>query len=284
MVTVGGKTKTRLSAAVLFGASLFASGTSAFAADLSMKDTPLEGSKFEWSAYAQGVSDYIFRGLSQNRRQPTAQGGVDLSYGILYAGTFVSGVNFTDPFGAPSTKVHVETDFYAGIKPKWRDLTFDFGVITYNYPNNTFSHAAGSFDPFYYEVKAGVSTTILKDVAVGATVYYSPDSQFEVGPATTVEGTVSKPIYKYAGVDFAASGTVGGVFYDKSTIYANTKFSTPQDDYVYFNAGITATYNAFSVDLRYWDSNADAGVSPCTTGVSVFQCGGAFAVTGKVAF
>jgi uncharacterized protein (TIGR02001 family) len=41
---------------------------------------------FEWSVNAAGTSDYVFRGISQSDEKPAASAGLDVSWGILYAG------------------------------------------------------------------------------------------------------------------------------------------------------------------------------------------------------
>lgn len=271
MLTVGGRMKSRLSAVLFGGASLMALATSGLAADLSMKDTPAGGDKLEWSAYVQGVSDYIFRGLSQNRRDPAVQGGVDVSYGMFYVGTFVSQINFE----SQSINAHVETDIYGGIKPKWGAVTFDFGVIGYLYPRNN-----GAFEQDYFEVKAGASTTVLKDVSIGGTFYYSPNSQNDVGATYVIEGTVSKPIYKYGPFDFTASATIGGFFFAD-----DIRNGVQNTDYLYGNIGITTTFkDNFSVDFRWWDTNLDEGKPESPCGTTTFQCGSAFVVTAKASF
>jgi uncharacterized protein (TIGR02001 family) len=245
-----------------------------FAADLSLKDEPVAdiipfgGTKVDVTGYVQGTSDYIIRGLSQTERGPAAQGGADLTYGMWYLGTFLSNVDWDYP------GTHLETDVYGGIRPKWGAVTFDFGVIGYLYPGNN-----GPFEQSYYELKAGASTTVLKDVTVGGTFYYSPNSSGEVGATYVIEGTASKPIYKYGPLDFAVSGTVGAFIYDKDF----GPDGTPLNDYVYYNVGLTTTYKEkISLDLRFWDTTLDKTDAPCAT--STFQCGSTFVATAKVAF
>ena len=46
------------------------------------------------TGYVQATNDYIFRGISQNRRDVTLQGGFDATYKMFYVGTFTSGVDF----------------------------------------------------------------------------------------------------------------------------------------------------------------------------------------------
>ena len=88
-------------------------------------------------------------------------------------------------------------------------------MITYNYLGTNLR--PGFYDPFYYEAKAGASITVLKDLALSGTIFYSPNYFAETGPALTLEGTASKPIAKIGGVDVAASGTVGYTTYSDAT-------------------------------------------------------------------
>jgi len=275
-----------LKARLLAGAALLVVAGPALAADLSgggsMKDAPAAPAADAWTitGYIQGTNDYIFRGISQNRRDPALQGGADVSYGLFYAGTFASNVDFGGPY-TESNVAHAsaEVDVYAGIKPKLGEVSFDFGVITYNYINNgTHPKPYPTYDPAYQELKAGASVTVLTDLALGGTVYYSPEYFGNTGSAVTVEGTASKPITKIQEVDLAASGTVGHTFYENATANGGI----PNYDYTYGNLGVTATYKAFSVDLRWWDSDLSSKTG-CDS-FSVFQCGSAFAGTVKFSF
>ena len=95
---------------------------------------PAEERKFTWSFNIDGTSDYIFRGISQTDNDPAIQGGLDASYGILYAGWWASQLDFE----AALNDAQVEMDWYGGIRPKWHNINFDFGVIYYSYPGATY--------------------------------------------------------------------------------------------------------------------------------------------------
>ena len=101
-----------------------------------------EGRKFTYSFNIGATSDYVFRGISQTDNDPTIQGGIDLGYGILYAGWWASGLDFD----AILNDAHVEMDWYGGIKPTWGPATFDFGVIYYSYPGAGYDPSAVGFD------------------------------------------------------------------------------------------------------------------------------------------
>lgn len=267
---------------LLAGAALLVVAGPAMAADLSsdvsMKDAPATADALAITGSVDLTNDYIFRGISQNRRDPALQGELDLAYGMFYAGTFWSGVDFDAPGASPLLNSSVEIDLYAGIKPKLGDVTFDIGVITYNYPGSTVTHPS-NFDPNYIEAKLGASITVLTDLALSGTAFFSPDYSGETGRTIVLEGTASKPITKIGGVDWSASGTVGYVAFEDSH-----PTGVPGVDYTYGNLGVTGTLGMLSLDLRWWDTSLSAGQNPCANGTNVFQCGNAFAATFKFAF
>ncbi|MDX2266236.1 MAG: TorF family putative porin [Hyphomicrobiales bacterium] len=229
-----------LRAGMVGATAIVAASGAASAADLSYKDDPVveEARKFGISFYAAATTDYVFRGLSQTAEEGTVQAAVDLTYGIAYFGIWGSGIDFEDPAAAD-----VELDIYAGIKPTWKNITFDFGAIYYYYPGAN----DGGAETDYVEFKAGASGTVWDGLTAGVTVYYSPDFSFETGEAWTVEGTVAKTLPKLWKFDLVASGTLGYTDVDDL------------GDYVYWNLGLTKTWSKFSLDVRYWDTDLDVG-------------------------
>lgn len=89
------------------------------------------------------VSDYRFRGISQTRKKPAVQGGVDYSNGGLYLGAWASNIKWIDDFGGDA---NVEIDLYGGYKGALiKDvLSYDVGVLTYQYPNNNLKPLGGA--------------------------------------------------------------------------------------------------------------------------------------------
>lgn len=67
-----------------------------------------EDREFSWSITVGGTSDYVFRGVSLTSGDPAAQGSIDASYGIFYAGAWASNVDGDgyEPW---------ELDLYAGL-------------------------------------------------------------------------------------------------------------------------------------------------------------------------
>lgn len=214
------------------------------------------------------TTDYVFRGFSQSAADPVAQGGLDVTYGMFYAGVWGSGIDFGT--GAPNAEV----DFYTGITPTFANINFDLGVIYYVYPNAP--DAGAELD--YLELKAGASTTVLEKLGIGATVYYSPEYTAKGGRVWTVEGTASYELPKIRGIVPSISGTVGTSISDNDPQFI-TAFS--DDSYVYWNAGITLGVEKLSFDFRYWDT--DVSKSGFCSG-STFQCDERFSFTAKFTY
>lgn len=109
------------------------------------------------------TSDYAFRGVSQTLDDPALQGGVDVSRGVFYAGTWASNVDFGDG------QTDAEIDLYAGVRPQFAGLTWDMGAVGYVYAGQP-----DGADYSYVELKAAASRTV-GAATLGAAVYYSPD-------------------------------------------------------------------------------------------------------------
>lgn len=89
------------------------------------------------------VSDYRYRGISQTRKKPAVQGGVDYSNNGLYLGAWASNIKWIDDLGGDA---NVEIDLYGGYKGSViKDvLSYDVGVLTYQYPNNKLKPLGGA--------------------------------------------------------------------------------------------------------------------------------------------
>ncbi|MBE7942627.1 hypothetical protein IM725_18820 [Ramlibacter aquaticus] len=90
------------------------------------------------------VSDYRVRGIAQTSYQPAVQAGADFTHKSgVYLGTFVSNVKWVKEFNL-ATKGSYELDLYGGFRDAIDStLSYDVGVITYQYPGNN-SGAAGT--------------------------------------------------------------------------------------------------------------------------------------------
>lgn len=257
----------------------------------SMKDAPkaAEGRTFAYSWNLGVTSDYIFRGISQNRRDPAAQGGVDMTYGIFYAGIWGSDINFGRN-GDGTAVGNVEVDVYAGIKPVLGPVTFDLGVISYNYLGGKdkgprFNQAR---EQDFVELKAGASATFIPKLTTGVTLFYSPSFQQGQGSVTTVEGTIAYELPAVMKIVPTIGGTIGGQFGDAGSIDKPYVFANGKDSYTYWNAGLALAIDKLTLDFRYWDtsipnSNLALG-STNFCNQDLFGCDGRFVASAKVTF
>lgn len=254
-----------------------------------------EGRKLTWSWNFGGTTDYIFRGISQNAGKPTPQGGVDVTYGIFYAGVWSSGVDFgQNPLPDGRSVAGTEVDLYAGIKPVWGPVTFDFGVIQYWYPGqNAHGPKVGQFrDNNYVEAKIGASMQPITNLTTGVTAFLSPQYTSGQGFTQTYEGTVAYELQKVGMIVPTVGGTLGGVFGNAGSVKDPFVFANGKDSYLYWNAGLTLGLDKLSIDFRYWDTNInDSGryssARFCQGNVGsgdILFCDSRFVATAKVTF
>ncbi|WP_420101263.1 TorF family putative porin [Bosea sp. (in: a-proteobacteria)] len=238
--------------------ALFAAG--AQAADLpSKKGEPVAPvapafTMFDVAVSIKGMTDYNFRGISQTNRKPAIQGSAELQIynNLFYVGVAGSNVKLvTDP--------SAEVDFYAGIRPKLGDVSFDLGVWQYYYPRERqFIFPAGTFwtpkNTDFTEVYGKVSYTYADALTVGANLFYAWDWL-----GTGASGTYASITAKYS-LPFleglAVSGEFGHYWLGRTNqaIWSTTP-PTNLPDYYYWNAGVSYTYKNLTADLRYHDTN-----------------------------
>lgn len=84
------------------------------------------------------TSDYKYRGISQSRRKPAIQGGIDYAHSSgFYIGTWASSIKWIKDGGGGAD---AEIDVYGGYKGTITEgLGFDVGVLTYQYPGHDLS-------------------------------------------------------------------------------------------------------------------------------------------------
>jgi uncharacterized protein (TIGR02001 family) len=276
----------KLSTAALIAAS---ASTVAIAAD--------EPAKFTYSFNIGATTDYVFRGVSQNKDKPAIQGGIDLGYGIAYFGLWASNIDFGNNFNAAgavaSQQVNAELDIYGGIKPVVGPATFDLGVIYYAYPGANDGGAARLQveKQEYVEFKAGVSGAFIPAIpklTMGATVFYSPEYQGKQGEVWTVEGTAAYEFPAIGPVTPTVSALIGGQFGDAGTttigspLLGKFTLANGDDSLTYWNVGVTLAVEKFSFDFRYWNTDISDANKWCTG--AYLTCDERFVFLGKFTY
>jgi uncharacterized protein (TIGR02001 family) len=184
------------------------------------------------------TSDYVFRGVSLSDNGPAIQGGFDWASDMVYAGIWGS-----------SLSSGMELDMYAGITPTTGPVEWDLGAIGYFYPGADDDGA--EFD--YYELMAAATTAVSEQVSVGASVYWSPENYGDTGDALYLEINGAVTLSDAASLSAAygnqsiddADGPLPGV--------------TAESDYNTWNLGGTFAMHGFEIDLRYHDTDIEAG-------------------------
>ena len=212
--------------------------------------------KLTLSATTAITTDYVFRGISQTAENPAAQPEFDLYYGIFYAGIWASNLDFGGtPFGGDVASI--EIDYYAGITPKWKGITFNIAGLYYTYPGAF--DPAGEFD--YFELKTGASYTFAEKLTLSLTNYWTPENFGETGNNDVLE----------FGAAYVFGNKLFNFFTPTISGVVGTQWGEESEggvDYTYWNAGLTLGFmDHWSVDARYWDSD----LSTCQTS-GLFSC------------
>jgi uncharacterized protein (TIGR02001 family) len=183
------------------------------------------------------TTDYAFRGISQTDQSPAIQGGLDLSAGSFYLGTWASNINFG------TGGANLELDVYGGYKFAAGPVAFDVGVIGYLYPGA----ADDGAELDYWEGYVKPSIALSDSFTLGGAIYYSPEFTGESGDALYYEVngafTVSDAL--------SFSGAVGMQSVDTDGFFFG------EDEYTTWNVGGTYSAMGLGFDLRYVGTDVD---------------------------
>ncbi len=190
-------------------------------------------------------TDYRFRGNSQTVEEAAVQGSFDWNHEKgFYLGVWGSNVQF----GATAPgQGNTEFDIYFGAAREYYGITFDVGGVYYTYPGATESVGLD-----YFEYKFGMSKDFSL-IAMGATIYYSPENTTSSGNATYVSYDAEVPLVSR----LALTGHVGHQW-----ITDETAFGKP--DYLDWSIGAAYATHGFDLSVTYVDT--DLTTAECATG------------------
>ncbi len=196
------------------------------------------------------VSDYLFRGISQNNKQAALQGGIDIAFKEgFYVGTWASQVS--DWTAGPNSQ-NVEVDLYGGYKTEVSGVGVDMGVITYNYPGskkggnwyaNTqeaylgLTYGPATFKTSYVLGKNYFATT--SGESAKGTIYYDLTLAQEIAPKLTASVHAGYTDYKQSA--FASSLGSGKMSYSD------------------YNIGLTYDFEGYLLGAKYHFNSASEG-------------------------
>lgn len=213
------------------------------------------------------VSDYRYRGISQSRIEPALQGGVDWSGGPIYAGTWLSTIQWVHDagkaVGVDSGSAPVEWDLYGGTKGDIaKDVSYDVGVLAYVYLGEKF-HDIGLANPDTGEVYGAVTAGIFTaKVSVSATnlfgvsdskgsQYYDLSANFDLG-----QGFSLTPHAGYQNITGSTSKALG-------LSYSDYALTLGKD----FGKGLSASLAVLATDAARADYQTSTGKFTGRTGV-----------------
>jgi hypothetical protein len=279
---------------ILSAATALALAPSAPAADIGMVTKALPPSPSPWDlAFGAGIeSDYVFRGITQSNRKPSVTAYLEPRYNAskdlqLYAGVSAESISFPN-------RAAVEVDYYAGVRPTFGPVAFDFGAWYYWYPGGQcFNFAQGgdcaaNADPItlglpingnvdkadlsFWEVYAKANVTVNDRFSWGVAAYYSPSVLNSGADGTYVSANAKFTAPSSAlpaGWDFYASGEVGHWFLGTTDSFYCTGAGgpcvppfpngIPYKSYTTWNAGFGFTKSVFTLDFRYYDTDLNKG-------------------------
>jgi len=296
-------------------ATLMAMTGSVFAADLPVKalKTPPPAPFDPWDIAfgGAGVSDYIYRGITQSNHQPSVAAYFEPRYNVnkdlqLYIGTSAESILFANRAAA-------EVDVYGGIRPTFGAFALDFGIWGYLYPGgscadnvltggipggnvcpvstNTIFLANGNVmkkDVSFDEVYGKGNYTVNDNWQFGFTEFYTPSflNSGAWGDYASITGKYTAPstIFGKSGVGMYVSGEVGrqwlgttDAFYGVRSALGNFSAGILYASYNTWNIGVGFTYKVFTLDLRYSDTNLSKG--NCNAFTSAFNASGTTNIT-----
>jgi uncharacterized protein (TIGR02001 family) len=223
------------------------------------------------------ASDYNVRGIAASNHKPSGTAYFEPRYNFypnwqLYAGVGAESISF--PNGATT-----EADFYGGIRPSIGSLTLDLGLWYYDFlGGSTYSgvfpsctNSASATASACNADKANMSsweafsknTYPLNDrVTIGANIFYSP-SWLNSGAyglyASSSLRLLMPEILPSIGSPYL-SGELGHYWFGTTDSFygiPGTQFSggIPYPAYTTWNVGIGVNRGAFTLDMRYYDTN-----------------------------
>jgi uncharacterized protein (TIGR02001 family) len=114
-------------------------------------------------SYNAGITtDYRFRGISQTSTKPALQLGADFTHKDgFYLGAWGSNVSWIKDYVGAS-KGSLELDLYGGYRgDTGMGVTYDLGLITYQYPGNTAGKVPGFVNANTTEVYGAVTYSVV---------------------------------------------------------------------------------------------------------------------------
>jgi len=182
------------------------------------------------------TTDYTFRGISQNYRNPAIQGGFDYAHESgVYAGTWASNVSANQ-----YSNTSMEWDLYGGYNGKVNDdLTYNVGLVSVLYPEGKTNLTTGESTKKWDTTEVQFGGTFK---GVNVAYHYSLTDWFGISGYTSGTGGGYEPTMWAAGDTTTASGATTASKANASSkgsgyLEVNYTYSLPADVSLALHAG-----------------------------------------------
>ena len=196
----------------------------------------------DWGSLSGSValtSDYRFRGVSQSNLRPAPQGEMDWNVPDDWTfSAWASRIDFQD-----HQNTSIELDMTADKHWKLDDTDFHVEAVYHAYPD-------------HHPVRGGVRYSAVEAIVIAShswdslslngTLAWSPDNVAETGTAWLVAGGVSYPASDW----LSMSANFG-----RQSMHRWDEVKGAGYPYLYWDVGVTAEFNVYSIDLRYVGTN-----------------------------
>ncbi len=189
-------------------------------------------SAFELGVTLGGVTDYVWRGVSQTDENPAVQGGVTVSHTSgLSAGLWASNVDFND-----GGEADYELDATLAYTHPFAGADVTLSGIYYAYPG-----ADDNLNYDFWEAGLTYARNVNEMVDVTAAVNYSPEFFGDTGDAVYANLGLSAPIKYVDGL--SAKGSFGRQWVDDGINYND------------WSAGLGYGWKSLAFDVKYTDTS-----------------------------
>ena len=186
-------------------------------------------------------TDYKFRGISQNNRDPSPQGAINVSGPDgFYVGSWASTINWQ--LNGLNDNPGVEWDIYGGKHTDLWGTDLNIEPYYYAYPD-AYTPGTGVSNASYFEIITQL-THVFGPLSVQGTWAYSPMFSLGGGAGNWLAGNATYTVLDWLTV----SANVGHQWVQAAKYFSSS-------DYTEWDIGATATWKMFTLDLRYLDTD-----------------------------
>lgn len=200
------------------------------------------GSELWFEVTTAFTTDYVFRGISQTSENPAVQPELVVGHGMFFAGIWGSNVDWgADPFVSEDL-ASVEIDYFAGIAPEWRGISFELYGLYYTFPGACEDECAIPEND-YFELATSAKYTFVDKLEVKVQNYWTWENYNETGEANAFELSSAYEFDKWWMFTPSLRGLVGWQWFEEL------------DSYTYWNVGFDLKFlDNWTAKIDYWDT------------------------------